>query len=93
MLNLAHEVPDMVKYVVKVSHKGLIAIPAELKRKYGIRECEEIILIDEGTFIVLVHRVRLADLYGSAKNYGKVIDEMIEEVYKERRIEACSKRG
>jgi len=66
---------------------------SELRRKYGIRECEEIILIDEGAFIVLVPRVRLIDLYSSAKNYGKVIDEIIEEVYKERRIEAYSKRG
>ena len=80
----------MGKYVVKVYRKGLIVLPAELRRKYGIREGGEAILIDEDTRIVLIPRVKLADLYGLAKDYGKVIDEMIREVYEERRIEARS---
>jgi len=80
----------MGKYVVKVHRKGLIILPAELRRKYGIREGGEVILIDEDARIVLIPRVKLADLYGSAKDYGKVIDEMIREVYEERRIEAHS---
>ncbi len=82
---------DLVgKYVVKVHRKGLIVLPAELRRKYGIKEGGEAILIDEDARIVLIPRVKLADLYGSAKDYGKVIDEMIREVYEERRIEARS---
>lgn len=80
----------MGKYVVKLHRKGLIVLPAELRRKYGIKEGGEVILIDEDARIVLVPRVKLADLYGSAKDYGKVIDEMIREVYEERRIEARS---
>ena len=78
----------MGKYVVKVHRKGLIILPAELRRKYGIREGGEVILIDEDARIVLIPRVKLADLYGSAKDYGKVIDEIIREIYEERSIGA-----
>ncbi|OYT52979.1 MAG: AbrB family transcriptional regulator [Desulfurococcales archaeon ex4484_217_2] len=80
----------MSKYVVKIHHKGLMVLPAELRKKYGIKEGSEAILIDKHTHIILVPRSRITDLYGFAREHGKVIDEMVREIHEERRVEARS---
>jgi len=80
----------MSKYIVKIHHKGLMVLPAELRKKYGIKEGSEAVLIDENTYIALVPRSRLIDLYGFAKEHSKVIDKMIREVHEERKVEARS---
>jgi len=83
-------VSETGEYVVKVHRKGLIVLPAELRRRYGIKEGSEVILIDEVDRVVLIPRQGLEELYGMAKTYGTVIDDMIRELHGERRDEARS---
>jgi len=78
------------KYVVKVHKKGLIVLPAELRRKHGIKEGSEVVLIDNKDYLIMVPRRSITELYGSAKEYGNIIDEMIREIHEERKREAGS---
>lgn len=77
--------------MVKVNKKGLIVLPAELRRKYGIREGSEVILVDEGDHVTLIPRRGLEELYGMAEGHRAVIGEMIRELHGERRVEARSR--
>jgi len=80
----------MASYVVKVHKKGLMVLPAKLRKKYGIREGSEVVLVDEGSQIVLVPRQGLESLYGLAKEHAATIDEMIKELHEERKREASA---
>jgi len=79
-----------ITYRAKVHKKGLVVIPKELRVKYGIKEGGEVILIDNNGIIAIVPCSKLKDLYGIGKEYSSVIDEMIREISRERRIEASS---
>lgn len=81
---------ELAEYVVKVSREGAIVLPPELREKYGIREGSEVVLVDEGERIVLLPKQGLEDLYGMAREYGPIIDEMIRELMEDRRLEARS---
>ena len=83
-------VVKLTEYVVKVHRKGMIALPPELREKYGIEEGSEVVLVDEGGQVILLPKRRLEDLYGMAKEYGPIIDEMIRELAEERELEARS---
>ena len=48
------------------------------------------ILIDEDDRIILIPRYSIKELYGIAKNHSKVVDEIIKEIHKERKLEASS---
>ena len=79
-----------MEYVVKVHKKGLVVLPSELRRKYGIKQGSEIILIDEGDHVLLLPRQGLEDLYGIAREHGPIINEMVKELAEERNLEAGS---
>lgn len=49
----------MIAKTVKVSEKGQIAIPAEVREVTGIRRGDELLLVQEGDRILLVRSVRV----------------------------------
>ncbi len=55
----------MEKYRVKVHRKGLIVIPAEVRRKFGITEGSYLELVVEGDSIRLVVPKSLKDAFGA----------------------------
>ena len=60
--------------------KGQIVIPAELRRKYGIKAGTKITVIDQGEFIILkpVNEASLKRLQGVLKGKG-VLKSLLEE--------------
>lgn len=68
-----------MRFVVKVSVKGQIVIPAEIRRKFGIKDRVVVKVDEDGIRIVPV--VRLEDLFGVD---GDVMREVAEEIVKER---------
>jgi len=77
-------------YKVKVHKKGLIVLPARLRKKYKVKEGSEIVLLDDNGQIILIPRYRIVDLYGIAREHAETIDEMIKEIEEERKNEAST---
>ena len=69
---------------VKVHKKGIIVIPAEVRRRLNIKEGSVIELEVEGDKIILRRKLTLLDAYGIDKEMG---DSAIKELEKLRKRE------
>lgn len=72
-----------MRFVVKVSRKGQIVIPAEIRRKYGIRDKVIVEAGEDG--IKIIPLIPLEELYGVD---GDIMKDVAVEIVKERREEA-----
>ncbi len=72
-----------MRFVVRVSRKGQIVIPAEIRRRYGIRDRVVVEAGEDG--IRIVPLISLEDLYGVD---GDSMREVAREIVGERREEA-----
>ena len=72
-----------MRFVVRVSRKGQIVIPAEIRRKYGIRDRVVVEVGEDG--IRIVPLIPLEELYGVD---GDRMREVAREIVRERREEA-----
>jgi len=70
------------RYVVKVSKKGQVVIPAEIRRKFGIRR--EVAFIEEDNKVMVVPMVAMEDAFGID---GEVMREIAREISASRRKE------
>ncbi len=75
-----------MRYVVKVSRKGQIVIPAEVRRRYGIKDKVVIRVEEDGPRIIPL--VSLKELYGVD---GEIMREVAREIIEDRKEE--TKRG
>ena len=71
-----------VRYIVKVSKKGQIVIPAKIRRKYNITEKVVVTAGREGIKITPV--IPLEELFGAD---GQVMRQIAKEIVEERRKE------
>lgn len=71
-----------------ITTKGQIVIPVELRRKYGITQKTRIMIVDNGTEIVLrpITDQYLRKLQGSLKGSG-VLQSLLEERRKDKERE------
>ncbi len=69
-------------YVVKISKKGQVSIPAELRRKYGFSD--KAVFIDEGGVITIIPLIDMEDAFGLD---GEVMLEIAREIVKAREKE------
>ncbi|MFP3233938.1 MAG: AbrB/MazE/SpoVT family DNA-binding domain-containing protein [Sulfolobaceae archaeon] len=69
---------------VKVHKKGIIVIPAEVRKRLNIREGSVIELEVEGDKIILKRKFTLLDAYGIDKEMG---DSAVKELEKLRKRE------
>ncbi len=67
--------------------KRTITIPAEVKRKYGLRKSSEDEFAESGQGVLMVPAIPFHDLYGVDKARKKLIHRMIREIHEERRRE------
>jgi looped-hinge helix DNA binding domain, AbrB family len=67
---------------VKVHKKGIIVIPAEVRRRLNIKEGSVIELEVEGDKIILKRKLTLLDAYGIDKEMG---DSTVKELEKLRK--------
>ncbi|BDB98523.1 AbrB/MazE/SpoVT family DNA-binding domain-containing protein [Saccharolobus caldissimus] len=68
---------------VKVHKKGIIVIPAEVRRKLNIKEGSVIELEVEGDKIILKRKMTLLDAYGIDKEMGDSAVKELEKLRKE----------
>ena len=74
----------MDRYKVKVHRKGLIVIPAEIRRRFGICEGSHLELIVEGNEIRLIIPKSLKDAFGVD---GERALEVVKLIHASRRME------
>jgi AbrB family looped-hinge helix DNA binding protein len=72
---------DLVE--VKVHRKGIIVIPAEVRRRLNIKEGSVMELEVEGDKIVLKRKMTLLDMYGADKEMGDSALKELEKLRKE----------
>jgi len=72
---------DLVE--VKVHRKGIIVIPAEVRRRLNIKEGSVMELEVEGDKIVLKRKMTLLDMYGADKVMGNSALKELERLRKE----------
>jgi len=68
---------------VKVHRKGIIVIPAEVRRRLNIKEGSVMELEVEGDKIVLKRKMTLSDMYGADKEMGDSALKELERLRKE----------
>jgi AbrB family looped-hinge helix DNA binding protein len=68
---------------VKVHRRGIIVIPAEVRRRLNIKEGSVIELEVEGDKIVLKRKMTLSDMYGADKEMGDSALKELERLRKE----------
>ncbi len=72
----------------KLSSKGWIVIPADIRKKYGLRPGDEVHVIDYGGVISLVPALKdpINDSYGMLKGAELLLDDLLEQ--RRRELEA-----
>jgi AbrB family looped-hinge helix DNA binding protein len=68
---------------VKVHRKGIIVIPAEVRRRLNVKEGSVMELEVEGDKIVLKRKMTLLDMYGADKEMGDSALKELERLRKE----------
>jgi len=68
---------------VKVHRKGIIVIPAEVRRRLNVKEGSVMELEVEGDKIVLKRKMTLLDVYGADKELGDSAVKELERLRKE----------
>ncbi|WP_457753425.1 AbrB/MazE/SpoVT family DNA-binding domain-containing protein [Thermococcus sp.] len=73
---------------VKVSSKGQIVLPKAIREKFGIKEGDELEVLDFGDEIVIVPVKRNIDLMGILK-FDKPLNQIMKEIRaEEEKLEA-----
>ena len=69
-----------------VSNKGWVVIPAELRRKYGLKPGTEVRIVDYGGVLAIIPAMRepVRQAAGMLKTGGKITDALLEEHRSER---------
>jgi AbrB family looped-hinge helix DNA binding protein len=70
---------------ITLSTKGQIIIPARIRKKYGMKKGEKLLITDENNYIKIIPKTRLADLVGSVKLDMIIVKKQLEEMRKEDR--------
>ncbi|MEM2975002.1 MAG: AbrB/MazE/SpoVT family DNA-binding domain-containing protein [Candidatus Bathyarchaeia archaeon] len=67
-----------MEYTSTVTEKGMITLPADIRRKYSIRKGSKVKFLEEEKGILIIPIPRLEDLFGidpSMKEVAKAISE------------------
>jgi AbrB family looped-hinge helix DNA binding protein len=65
----------------KISSKGWVVIPADIRKRHGLKPGDEVHVIDYGGVISLVPALKdpINDSYGMLKGAGPLLDDLLEE--------------
>ncbi|CAG0948683.1 MAG: SpoVT / AbrB like domain protein [Candidatus Methanoperedens nitroreducens] len=51
----------------RISRKGQVVIPARLRKKYGLKEGDKLVFIEQDQQVIIKPETKLTDLCGSVK--------------------------
>jgi len=77
-----------MSYLATVSKKGLMTIPSEVRRKYGLKDGDKVRVIDQGGLLIIVPLTDVKALYGLGADYKKELLMGIKELEEEHDEEA-----
>lgn len=72
----------------KVTSKSMVNIPAKIRKKYGIKEGDELAFVETEGGVMLVPLLSMKELFGIDRAHRKDLLEMARELERERRKEA-----
>jgi AbrB family looped-hinge helix DNA binding protein len=75
-------------YNITMSSKGLLTLPASLRKKYNLDKGSELKIIDEGGKMIMLPYSKASDLFGIAKGLETEVHNMIRELDQEHRESA-----
>jgi AbrB family looped-hinge helix DNA binding protein len=67
-----------------ITEKGTVTIPAEIRRKYGLKKGSRVKFIETDGGILLVPIIPLEDLFGVDREVKATVYQMIRELQEER---------
>jgi AbrB family looped-hinge helix DNA binding protein len=68
-----------------ITGKGTVTIPAEIRRKYGLKKGSRVKFIETDGGILLVPIIPLENLFGVDREAKETVYQMIRELQEERR--------
>lgn len=71
-----------------ITEKGTVTIPAEIRRKYGLKKGSIVEFVETDEGILLVPVVNFEELFGVDKASKEKVYQIIKELHEERRREA-----
>jgi AbrB family looped-hinge helix DNA binding protein len=75
-----------------ITEKGTVTIPAEIRRKYGLKKGSRVKFIETDEGILLVPIIPLENLFGVDKDAKETVYRMVRELQEERRREASEEK-
>jgi AbrB family looped-hinge helix DNA binding protein len=75
-----------------ITEKGTVTIPAEIRRKYGLKKGSRVKFIETDGGILLVPIIPLEDLFGVDRDAKETVYRMVRELQEERRREASEEK-
>ena len=79
-------------YLAKVTSKSMVTIPADIMRKYGIKEGMRVKFIETEAGILMIPVPKLEDLRGIDRQHASAVIEGVRELEAEHRKEAEESR-
>jgi len=77
-----------VSHLATVSKKGLMTIPSEIRRKYGLKEGDKVRIIEQGGVLVIVPLTDIKALHGLGVEHKEKLLKGIKELEEEHDEEA-----
>ncbi len=77
--------------IAKVSSKGQVTIPVEIRRKLGLKEGGKVIFLEKGNEVILINSNQLAfaefqkEMMGEAEKAGVTSEEDVVDLVREAR--------
>jgi len=77
-----------MSYLATVSRKGLMTIPSEVRRKYGLKDGDKVRIIDQGGILLMIPLTDVKVLHGLGAEHKEKLLEAIRELEEEHDEEA-----
>jgi len=77
-----------MSYLATLSKKGLMTIPTEIRRKYGLKDGDRVRIIDQGGVLMIIPLTDIKTLYGLGAEHKEELLIGIRELEEEHDEEA-----
>jgi AbrB family looped-hinge helix DNA binding protein len=67
--------------IVKTSSRGQLVIPEEVRKRYNIKEGTKLILIEDGSRIILEKEEKIKEILNEERGWKSISEESLNEVW------------